>query len=159
MNKITEKEFESLYNSNCTKQNYDKIISKIDDRFYEIVTTLVPSVKKKGWVDYGNCNYESEDSNGYFDPKEYKEEIYVGGEYCFLPEPYGCDNSFPTRWLWEDFEKEFKSSVERFNREETDEKELKKLKREKRKELKLKFRKIIESKLTKEELKYVKFKS
>ena len=65
------------------------------------------------WFDYGNCNYESENSNGYFDIDEYKEDISVGGE-CSLPDPYGCDYGFPTRWLWEDFEEEAKKEIENF---------------------------------------------
>jgi hypothetical protein len=158
MSKITKKEFESLYNPKTTIRKYNEILSKIDERFGEIVLTIIPDVTKKGWFDYGNCGYEGDASEGKFDLDEYKKEITVGGEYAFLPEPYGCNNSFPTRWLWEDFEDEFKKSVDDYNEELVTVKLDKKLKRielEKRKE---KFHRIIESKLTKEELKYISFK-
>ena len=153
--KITKEEFLSLYNPKITKHRYDVIIDKINDRFSEIVLTMIPNVTKKGWFDYGNCGYDGDGYAGRFDPSEYKEEIIVGGEYCFLPEPYGCDNSFPTRWLWEDFEDEFNKEVTKF----LSDKERKKLEsKQKREALKIKKAAIWESvkqKITKEELKYI----
>lgn len=134
--KITKKEFDLLYSDDITKKKYDEIIGKIDKRFFEIVNVIT---RKKGqhapkWFDYGNCDYETENSNGHFDIINYKDNIKVGGEWVSLFEPYV--NSFPTRWLCEDFEQEFKDEVE--------EKDI---------------RNSIESKLTKEEMKYVMFKT
>lgn len=153
--KITKKEFEKLYNPKITLREHNEIISKIDDRFYEIVTAMIPGIKKNGWIDYGNCGYSEDGADGHFDVDEYKTEISVGGDYAFLPEPYGDDNSFPTRWLWEDFEDEFNREVSKCLTDKEREKlELK----QKRQSLKLKKEAIWESvkqKLTKEELKYV----
>lgn len=157
MSKITKKEFESLYDSSITLKKYNEIVSKIDERFTEIVLTIIPNIRKKGWFDYGNCNYDR-GGEGKFDSRSYQEEITVGGDYALLPEPYAIDNAFPTRWLWEDFEDEFKKSVDDYSKEQASielDKKLKQIELEKKKE---KFRKIIESKLTKEELKYISFK-
>jgi hypothetical protein len=55
------------------------------------------------WFDYANWNYDSEETNGYFNTRDYKEYICVGGEHVNLPEPYGpCGTRFPTHWLWTD---------------------------------------------------------
>jgi len=77
--KITQEEFNRLYSDDISKKEYDAIIAKIDARFSHIMLTLVPSLKKKkGWFDYGNCNYDSEVSGGFFDPEDYKKFIAVG---------------------------------------------------------------------------------
>jgi hypothetical protein len=149
--KITEAEFNKLYDANVSKREYDEIVSRIDERFYEIMATICPSLKRTGWVDYGNCNYDADDSGGWFDPDYYKEEIEVGGQFT-LPEPYNCGCSFPTRWLWEDnFKSEFDAEVEACKQEKEKKKETLKSK-------KAEMRKVIEAKLTKEELKFIKFK-
>jgi hypothetical protein len=153
--KITKKEFDSLYDSNITHKQYNKILEKIDKRFQEIVLTMIPGVRKKGWYDYGNCSYEGENSNGSFDPDEYKDEISVGGEFALLPEPYRCDNSFPTRWLWEDFEEEFNDTVLKYKLEEEKESLIQKQNREALKLKKTMIWESVKQKLTKEELKYV----
>lgn len=114
---------------------------------------MVPTVTKTGWFDYDNCAYRDAGVPGKFDPDEYKSEIFVGGECC-LPDPYD-DNSFPTRWLWEDFEEEFNDTVLKYKLEEEKASLIQKQNRE---ELKLKKENIwksVKQKLTKEELKYV----
>ena len=113
--KITKQEFDELYTDTISKKRYDEIIRKITGRFSEIVTTLLPHVNKGGdWFDYGNCSYQDEDSNGDFDPEEYKEYIKFGGQCSQLSEPFGYE--FPTRWLWEDFVEEYKECVQRFRK-------------------------------------------
>jgi len=159
--KITKEEFDRLYVDphTITVREYNSIIDKVDDRFAEVVKTLLPTIQKKGWFDYGNVDYESENSHGHFDPKEYKEMIKVGGQYSQLPEPYECGNEFPTRWLWEEnFKDEFDKAVEDYRIKDLKEKEQKKQKLDLLNERKKKFRKIIESKLTKEELRYISFR-
>lgn len=158
MNKhiITKKDFESLYDPKITLRKYYEIVSKIDERFSEIVLTIIPGVTKKGWFDYGNCGYEGDKSAGEFDLDEYKKEITVGGDYAFLPEPYGYDNSFPTRWLWEEgFKKEFDKEVSKHQSSEEQRKLTLKQKREALKEKKSKIWESVKQKLTVEEIKYI----
>jgi len=154
--KITKEQFDKLYDTDISKREYDNIIGQIDSRFYEIVTSLVGK-KNKQWFDYGNCDYDSEDSNGYFDPEEYREYITVGGENCRLSDPYR--DGFPTRWLWEEsFKLEFDRDVLIHETELEIEKNKEKSKREELKIRKLKFREVITAKLSKEELRYIQFK-
>lgn len=164
--KITKEQFDKLYSDNISKKEYDEIINLVDKRFGEVVILVYPKITNgRGWFVYGNYNYNSENDEGYFDLEQYKTEIEVGGEYTKFPEPYCfCDNGWgyiPTRWLWTDDKeilKEFNKEVEKCKNEKVKEKELLKQKREELKNKKAKFREIIESKLTKEELKYILFK-
>lgn len=153
--KITKEEFYKLYSEDITKKEYDTIISKIDIRFNEICVAIIPK-RDRMWFDYSNCDYGSDDSGGYFDPQEYNEFISIGGGFADLPEPYG--DGFPTRWLYEDFEDEFKSKVAEHKEKEAQAKLKAKNQQEELKARKAEMKKIIGSKLTKEELKYIKFK-
>jgi len=163
-NKFTKRQFDKLCDENIRKRDYDSIIDLINLRFGEIVLLIKPAIKNKGWFDYGNCTYSGEESGGFFDPKEYNAYIDVGGEWADLPtgfeEEYG-ENSFPTCWLWTSNEK-IKEVIKKIERKYETAAEAKKAKakkqRETRKENKEKFEKIIRKKLTKEELKHVKFK-
>jgi len=157
--KISKEDFDKLYSDTVTKKEYDQIITKIEARFNEIMETIWPSAKRpyKAWYDWGNCEYEGENSNGYFDPKDYKENIEIGGECVNLPEPYSNCGSpyFPTRWLWEDFEDEFKAEVAKEKAKEEAAKAAAKQAAENSKAKKQQLMDSIKSKLTTEEFKYV----
>lgn len=158
---ITQEEFDSIYSDDISKKNYDIIIGKINDRFSFVMTTICPSLKKKGWFDYGNLSWERDGHAGHFDPEWYKEEIELGGEDFDLSAPYGGAEPtwIPTKWLWEDdFKEQFDSEVKKAALEEKLEKEKLKKKREEKKAKKSEMKKLISSKLTKEELKFVTFK-
>lgn len=154
--KITKEEFDKLYSDDIRKKEYDAIIVKINDRFSEIVKTLLPDRDRRAWFDYGNCGYEG-GFVGYFDIQDYKENIQVGGEYISLPPPYiNGGNKFPTRWLWEDgFKEEFYKEVIAYKTEAKVKKVIEKQKREAKEKKNKEMEKIIRSKLTDEELRYV----
>jgi hypothetical protein len=163
--KITEEQFNKLYSEDISKKEYEQIIALIDARFQEIVNLVFPFIRYgRNWYVYANVNYDSEGSIGRFDINDYKQEICIGGENKF-PEPY-CNTDegngyFPTRWLWTDNDeivKEFNRETEKSKNDALKEKERAKQKQEDLKNRKAEFRKIIESKLTKEELKYIQFK-
>jgi len=161
--KIAKSEFDRLYSENITKAEYDNIIGKVNERFVEICQTIIPKkpgcfTNPIGWFAYGNCHFEEGNgSEGWFDINEYKSEIEIGGAGILTPGPYY--NFFPTRWLWEEnFEDEFKNEVEQFKKEQLETRLKKKEKRELLKQKKAKFKEIIQSKLTNEELKYIRFK-
>lgn len=155
--KITKAEFDEVYNPDVTKRRYDEIIGKIDNRFNQIAEHIVKKSPTCGWFDYDNCEYDVEGPTGYFDPKKHKTDIGVGGEYVSMPPPYD-DMSFPTRWLWEDYEQEFESNVQNVKKEEAAKKLREKQARDASKIRKEEMKKAITSKLTKEELKYIYFK-
>lgn len=155
--KITEAEFLSLFDDSITKKGYDEIIGRITARVDQIVRQIaIRSDRMRFWWDFNNCDYDSEESGGYFDPKEYREYVGVGGEHFRLPEPY--DDGFPTRWLWEDFEEELKKEVAQQEARAKAEKEHKKQVLQNRKQKLLDLQASIRTKLTKEELRAISFK-
>ena len=149
-NKITKEQFFKLKDQNITRSEYNDILSSIDDRFDHII--------RKHSIQFFWWGYDDSDSGGSFNPDGYDENSKI--EFCGsfnFPDPY-YSNQIPIRWLWEDYEEEFENTIAEFERK-------KKLKSEKAKEnrqqLKIKkaeMKKIISEKLTKEELKYIKFK-
>lgn len=153
---ITKQQFDSLYSPDIKKSEYDLIISEIDDYFAKIIR-LIKKPKTNEWFDFDNTPGE-ENTRGYFDPKEYKTEIMIGGNYS-LPDPYYL--SIPTRWLWtnkEDILKEYKEKVQEYIEIRNRNKELAKQKNKEKKEYRATLINQIKSKLTKEELKIVSFK-
>ena len=165
MNKLSKDEYLKLYSDDTPKKEYDRIITKIDERFGEVVLLIHPTITSgRGWFVYGNYNYNDERDEGFFDPQEYENEISIGGE-CEFPEPYCFTNEgngyIPTKWLWADNKeilKEFSQEIKKCKNEKLKEKKLAQQKRADLKERKSQFKQIIQSKLTKEELKYIKFK-
>lgn len=151
--KLTINEFRDVYNGNITKNKYDELISKIDDRLNYIIRNVMAS--EVFWWDYSNGGPEKD---GYFEPSDYMEDgfITLDGRYT-IPEPYEYTD-FPIRWLWEDFEEEFKNDVKQFKAEKEAKKKSDKEKRETLKVKKAEMKKIISEKLTKEELKFITFK-
>jgi len=154
---ITKDQFDSLFDENIKKKDYDEIIRLIDERFEEICERFLIKKNRSAWYSYGNLSYTDEDDEGFFDPHDYKEFIEVAGEY--IEGPPGYDLSFPTSWLWaENWEQEMKETSECSLKTIQKEKEVAKKKREDRKDNLARLRISIESKLTPEELKAIKFK-
>lgn len=161
---MTKEQFDRLYDENISKKEYDSIIADVDKRFGEVVLLIQPNICKGGWFVYGNYDYNSEKDEGYFDPSDFQTDIDIGGEFNF-PEPYCFSDQgngyIPTRWLWtEDTEilKEYNSKIDRAKQLKLKEKNDAKSKRAELKVRKAKFKTVIQSKLTKEELKYITFK-
>ena len=72
---------------------------------------------KINWYDYDNESGTEYGPRGYFDPKEYSEYISFTGEFENPELELYEDNSFPTKWLSEDFEGDLKIEVaEHFDR-------------------------------------------
>jgi hypothetical protein len=138
---LTKEEYYSLFSDSITKKEYDRILEKIDKRFFEIIEYIFKVQGKKfEWCDYNNGDSRAE-IDGWFDPERYETNIsYEAGRRG--PEPF--DESFPTKWLFEEFEEEFYKEIKQFNDSIFEENE--------------KLIESIKAKLTREELKVVKFK-
>jgi hypothetical protein len=153
--KISKEDFDSLYSNTITKREYDAILRDIDYRFSRIIEHICPRVHEYGgWFDYDTIG--EDENQGVFDPKKYMDFIYTRVERHRLPKPY--EQGIPTRFLWEDFESEVKREIDKFRKKEENIKITAKQKRENLKQRKKQFKEIIQSKLTKEELKFIKFK-
>lgn len=157
--KIDKKEFDSLYDDEITKKEYDCVMGRINDRFGEIILDLCPKARGgNNWFDYGNLSYDGE-VDGFFDPDEYKEwiDVFGYGNGTEKLKIYGY--AIPTRWLWEeDYVKEFEADVKAEQERELKAKRSRAASAKKRKEKRAKLKKSIEQKLTEEELRIIKFK-
>lgn len=151
--KIPKADFDKLTSDSITKKEYDKLVESIHSRVNEIVMVMCNGKYK--WYDF--ANEDGEGKPGWFDPIWYKKEVELTGSFTF-PAPYDNPPYFPTRWIYEDFEDEFKKTVEENGELIRKQKAEEKAKREARKIKKLEMMKIIKSKLSKEELRYIKFK-
>lgn len=153
--KLSKEEYYKLWDDSISKREYDSILVKIDYRFNYIMKTICT---KLDWYDYDNG---WEGRSGHFEPNTYykDEDSYIifDGEYS-LPPPYDSCPDIPIRWLWEDFEEEFKREAEEEKKKILDKKNKAKAARLDFKLKKESMREIIKNKLTKEELKFVKFK-
>lgn len=146
--RLTKEEFLKLYDDSISKKEYKDTLNKISNRINYMLREIM-STQLEWWDFYGS---------GDFNPEIYKldDTITVEGEFV-IPEPYEYSD-FPIRWLWEDFEDEFKSDVETHKRQKELEKQKAKEKREKLKIKKAEMKETISAKLTEEELKFIKFK-
>ena len=154
--KISKADFDRLTSDSITKKEYDKLVESIHSRVHEIVEFMCKG-HKLNWYDFSNEGGK-EGSPGWFDPNWYKEEIELTGDFE-MPDPYGeYPPGFPTRWIYEDFEDEFKKTVDGYVDLVKKQKAEEKAKREAKKVKKEEMISIIKSKLSKEELKYIKFK-
>lgn len=149
--KITKEQYLKLYDPNTPHGEWSIIIQLINERFDEIIKSISTKFR---WWDYDNCTNSGE---GFFEPKHYKTDDYIvfDGDYL-IPVPF--DEGFPIRWLWEDFKEEFDKKVEAEKIRIQSEKERNKFNRSALKLKKQEMKKIIVSKLSKDELKYIKFK-
>lgn len=151
--KIPKADFDRLTSDSITKKDYDILLKCISSRVHEIVMFMCGGKYK--WYDF--ANEDGEGKPGWFDPVWYKDDIELTGSFTF-PDPYFNPPSFPTRWIYEDFEEEFKRTVEGNAEVVKKQKAEEKAKREARKAKREEMITLIKSKLTKEELRFVKFK-
>lgn len=154
MSKITKQDFDKLYDENISKREYDRIINLINSRFEYIMLKLIPEYNRgsKFWYDYGNGSIDGDISGGFFDPKQYSENIdIINAE---LPLPYE-DTGIPTRWLWEDFEHEMKLAIQKAKLEETKRNLQAEADKREQEIKKIEMHLQIKSKLSEEELRYV----
>jgi len=156
---------DKLYDPNISKREYDKIVDQIGDRTGEIWRQLCKiSNRKLDWWAFGNdveLDRGNGSTGGEFDPNKYKKWIEITGKYDRNYDEYDYDAGFPTEFLWTPDDKWQEIVIKNIKELDTKikrDKELSKQKREELKERKQKMRKVIESKLTKEELKYILFK-
>lgn len=149
---IDKEDFDKLFDENLTIKEQARIIELIDERADYICRKYLLVKNTDTWWDYDNG---SKEVDGQFDAELYREYIDID---CSQLKPWTAScNSFPTKWLWESDE-EIEAEIKSLSDEEQDKKEKAKQKRiDKKKQLDL-LKKSISSKLTKEELKVIKFK-
>lgn len=158
MEKLTREMVEKLRDEeNITKKEYDTTVKLIDERV-DYVLTAILQTQKRSMVWWGYDNSNDDCASGHFDPFQYRNTIFLTGNIQGAIDyriPFA--NSFPTRFLWEDFENEVRESWKAYT--EAREKESREMMEgvERRKKKRLDIIESIKSKLTAEELDYVRF--
>lgn len=149
-------EFSKVFTPNeISKANYDIVVAQVSARFSYVFETLMEMQGRKyDWYDFEN--EAGEYSPGYFDPVEYKENISFTGSIKRSVDDLYYD-SFPTKWLTNNFEAELLQEIEKAKQAIKDSEFKKKEAANKKIEIKNKMQSQIKSKLSKEELAYIKF--
>jgi hypothetical protein len=160
--KITKEEFDALFLDDISKKKYDDIIHRIDKIVNEVWRNILKLQRRQlNWYDYDNhCGWDDNGDpiDGSFDPVNYKENITFTGEWSGRDDDMPYNDYIPTNFLWEDYEEKVLKDIQSYK----DNKGIKRIEAaSKRLELKER-RKVmiasIKSKLTKEELRFIKFK-
>lgn len=148
LTKITKEEFDMLSSDDLTVKHQKEILDKISSRMQYIVGSIhAASGGTLHWYDYDNC---MGDRAGFFNVDAYPDNISLEGNFDFHHYPHG--NSFPTRWLYSDFEAELS---EMFITKQNMDKLIKDGKLKHLDNMKVRIR----AKLTQSELDYIKFKT
>jgi len=169
MNKptITHEMVKELDSPDITHRRYTEILDLISDRV-DVIWRYIMKVsnRKLGWYCFSTDIHAFDNSGngsdgGYFDPKRYNKFIELVGEFtCHYDNNfYEYNDGFPTELLWDENYKEtilasINKSKEKFQKEKEKDKTTR-LERGRKKDALIA---SIKTKLTKEELKLVKFK-
>ena len=157
INKIDKKEFDLLYDKHTSKEDYDKLIEKVTVRV-DYIWREICKIQGRDidWYDFDNGS-DASDFDAKFDENDYAEKVDLYGKFERFDDNGSFATSFPTRFIWEDFEDEVKKIFEKEEKGRL-EKECQEnnLRKEKMKRF-LEFRKSVESKLNQEELSIINF--
>lgn len=161
---ITKELIEKLSYENITKKEHDNILEALSKKTNTIWLHICNvSNRKLEWWAFSNdlsLGHGNGSTGGNFDPVNDKEFIRIDGENHRINDGfYPFDGGFPTEYLWnEDYEGLIDDEIkkaEKQKKEFVEKNENKKEDKEKQKKIKID---AIKQKLTKEELKFVKFK-
>lgn len=162
---ITKNDVLLLDDNDISRRKYCDIIDKISDRVDDIWRKIISmSGRKLVWyaflndVELGSGNGST---GGEFNPSTDSEFIELIGEYSkFDNDYYKYNEGFPTRFLWTEdvvWQAEVLKNIEESKEKKKTDKAKKVVEKVTEKEKRIKTITEIKSKLSKEELKYVKF--
>lgn len=112
---ITKNQFDKLGDSSISVKEHNEISFLIYQRVIEIVYKVAKIQGRQiSWFDYGN----NEDGNeGFFDIVHYRVTVEIDGQdidgKIFSSKLPFC-TTFPTKWLWEDFESEVTEATKKY---------------------------------------------
>ena len=159
--KMTEAEVILLLDENTSVKTFKDLSSLASQRFNYIIQTMSNIVGRKvEWFDYDNEG-GNEYSPGYFDTILYSSNISFVGEFKILKNPdfTKYDYSFPTSWLYQDFEQNLTDELNLFIDKKNLSLNIKKQKESQIKESIDQNKESVLSKLTEEEKMFIFFNS
>jgi hypothetical protein len=116
---FTKEEADKLFDDNISVWENKDLLKKADSRLEYVIETMATIIGRKfDWYDFDNEN-SSDNGNpirGYFSPEDYRTEVYfIGKDFATKNEDFHkYDRSFPTKWLWTNFEDELQKEVADF---------------------------------------------
>ena len=114
--KLTQEQFNQLIDENTSRKTFKDLSSLATYRFDYIINKMASIIGfEVDWYDYENEGGD-EYSPGHFDPEKYASEISFTGVFKKHknPEFDKYSFSFPTSWLFQDFENSLISEVNQF---------------------------------------------
>ena len=114
--KLTQEQFNQLIDENTSRKTFKDLSSLATSRFDYIINKMASIIGfEVDWYDYENEGRD-EYSPGHFDPEKYASEISFTGVFKKHknPEFDKYSFSFPTSWLFQDFENSLISEVNQF---------------------------------------------
>lgn len=160
---LNEKNFKKFLQDEMIVKEAKAFKDLVDKRFSYIVHKIAENNSTNvSWFDYDNS--DGGEGVGFFNTDRYNEYVFYTGEFeslSYIPVKSFTkyDNSFPTKWFYQNFELALKKEKEDFLQEQKNQQEQAKLGKEK---AKIEFEKVkdsIKKKLTIEELNYISFLS
>lgn len=114
--KLTQEQFNQLIDQNTSRKTFKELSSLVTCRFDYIINKMASIIGfEVDWYDYANEG-GNEPSLGHFDPEAYASKISFTGVFKKHknPEFDKYNFSFPTSWLYQDFENSLVSEVNQF---------------------------------------------
>ena len=114
--KLTQEQFNQLIDENTSRKTFKDLSSLVTCRFDYIINKMASIIGfEVDWYDYANEG-GNEHSLGHFDPEAYASKISFTGVFKKHknPEFDKYSFSFPTSWLYQDFENSLVSEVNQF---------------------------------------------
>lgn len=114
--KLTQEQFNQLIDQNTSRKTFKDLSSLVTCRFDYIINKMASIIGfEVDWYDYANEG-GNEHSLGHFDPEAYASKISFTGVFKKHknPEFDKYSFSFPTSWLYQDFENSLVSEVNQF---------------------------------------------
>ena len=114
--KLTQEQFNQLIDQNTSRKTFKDLSSLVTCRFDYIINKMASIIGfEVDWYDYANEG-GNEHSLGHFDPEAYASKISFTGVFKKHknPEFDKYSFSFPTSWLYQDFENSLVSEFNQF---------------------------------------------
>lgn len=125
---FTEQDAKDIFSEDITVKHHKELKEKANERFCYIMAQMAKIIGREiVWFDFDNEG-GNEYSPGYFDKDLYDKNVTFVGEIKATrnKEFNKYDESFPTQWLWTNFEKELEEEVKIFVEAENHKKEVQK---------------------------------
>lgn len=148
-NLITKAEYDALFSSDTKQGDVKNLIGKVENRIHFVISNICKDFEWWDWIRGGDFFSSVEEGDDF---------ISLDGDYGLPEHLSNVCNWFDVEWLFKPCLDEIRQNEEKFQLKKILAKEKAKKKRAELKTKKMQMQEVIKAKLTKEELKFIKFK-